>query len=272
MAREIVLEAGGHAADYWQDLWRYRELLYFLAWRDVKVRYKQAVLGVGWALVQPLVTMVLFTFVFGTLAGMDAGATPYPLIVLAGLLPWQLFAGAFAGSSGSLLMNASLISKVYFPRLAVPLAAIAVAVIDFLVVLGFYVVLAAWFGVWPTWRVLLLPVFTAFALVVALGAGLWLTALSVRFRDFRLVAPFLLHVGVLATPVAYRADTFPRWHGILALNPLTGIIDGFRWCLLGGDHALSPLALAVSLVAGAGLLVSGIRVFRATERTFADLI
>lgn len=272
IAREVVIEPGRRARHYWRDLWRYRELLVFLAWRDVKVRYKQAALGVAWAVVQPLVTMVLFTFVFGTLAGMRAGATPYPLLVLAGLLPWQLFAGAFAGSSGSLVTNANLISKVYFPRLVVPLAAIVVAVIDFAVVLVLYGAFAAWFGVVPTWRVVLLPVFTAFALVVALGAGLWLTALSVRFRDFRLFAPFLLHVGVIVTPVGYRADAFARWHDVLALNPLTGIIDGFRWCLLVGDYSLQPLAVATSLVVGAALLLSGLWVFRKTERTFADLI
>jgi lipopolysaccharide transport system permease protein len=271
-AREIVIEPGGQARRYWADLWRYRELLFFLAWRDVKVRYKQAALGVAWAVVQPLVTMVLFTFVFGTLAGMHAGATPYPLLVLAWLLPWQLFAGAFAGASGSLVSNANLVSKVYFPRLVIPLAAVAVALVDFGVVLALYGGFAAWFGAWPTWRLLLLPVFTAMAVLVALGAGLWLTALSVRFRDFRLFAPFLLQVGVLVTPVGYRADAFARWHDVLALNPLTGVIDGFRWALLAGDHALSPLALGASLAGGAALLVSGLRVFRRTERTFADLI
>jgi lipopolysaccharide transport system permease protein len=271
-ARETVIEPGRRARHYWVELWRYRELLFFLAWRDVKVRYKQAVLGAAWAVVQPLVTMALFTFVFGTLAGMRAGATPYPLLVLAGLLPWQLFAGAFAGASGSLVSNANLVTKVYFPRLVVPLAAIVVAVVDFGVVLGLYALLAAWFGLGPTWRVLLLPVFTALALVVALGAGLWLTALSVRYRDFRLFAPFLLHVGLLATPVGYRADAFAGWHDVLALNPLTGVIDGFRWCLLAGDATLSPLAVATSVLAGAALLASGLRVFRGTERTFADLI
>ena len=271
-ARELVIEPGRRARHYWRDLWRYRELLFFLAWRDVQVRYKQAVLGVAWAVVQPLVTMALFTFVFGTLAGMPSGATPYPLLVLAGLLPWQLFAGAFTGASGSLVSNANLISKVYFPRLVVPLAAVVVAVTDFGVVLALYGVFAAWFGVWPTWRVLALPVFTAFALVVALGAGLWLTALSVRFRDFRLFAPFLLHVGVIVTPVGFRADAFARWHDVLALNPLTGVIDGFRWCLLVGDYTLEPLAVTTSLVAGLALLTSGLWVFRKTERTFADLI
>lgn len=272
IAREIVIEPGGRAREYWHDLWRYRELLFFLAWRDVKVRYKQAVLGVAWAVVQPLVTMALFTFVFGTLAGMRAGGTPYPLLVLAGLLPWQLFSGAFTGSSGSLVTNANLISKVYFPRLVVPIAAVVVAVVDFGVVIVLYGAFAAWFGAWPSWRVLLLPVFTAFALLVALGAGLWLTALSVRYRDFRLFAPFLLHVGVLATPVGYRADAFARWHRLLALNPLTGVIDGFRWCLLAGDHVLQPLAVATSLLVGVALLASGLWFFRRTERTFADLI
>lgn len=202
----VVIESGGADARYWQDLWRYRELMFFLAWRDVKVRYKQAMLGAAWALFQPIVTMVLFTFVFGKLAGMPAGAAPYPLLVLAGVLPWQLFSSGLSGSSGSLVANSNLVSKVYFPRLVVPLSAMAVAVIDFLLAFGLYIILAAWFGAWPTWRLLFLPVFMMLGLLIALGAGLWLTTLTVKYRDFRFLTPFMLQVGVFVTPVGYRTD------------------------------------------------------------------
>ena len=269
---ELVLEAGRSTKNYWRDLWRYRELLYFLAWRDVKVRYKQAALGAAWALVQPLATMVVFTFVFGKLAGLDGNDPRYPLLVLAGLLPWQLFAASFAGSSGSLVANSHLISKVYFPRLIVPLSSLAVALIDFAIVVGLFGAMSAWFNVWPTWRLLALPVFIALALVIAIGAGLWLTALTVKYRDFRFVVPFMLQLGVFVTPVGYRADNLPNWRDILALNPLTGVIDGFRWSLLGGEFELNATALVSSAVLGVALLVSGLAYFRHTERTFADAI
>lgn len=272
---ELVLEAGRADANYWRDLWRYRELLGFLAWRDVKVRYKQAALGAAWALIQPIITMVLFTFVFGKLAKMPTGNLPpnaYPLLVIAGLLPWQLFSGALSGASGSLVSNSNLISKVYFPRMVVPLSALAVALVDFVVVLALYAVMAVWFGVVPTWRVLLLPLFIAPALLIALGTGLWFTSLTVKYRDFRFIVPFLLQVGLFATPVGYRTDVLPNWRELLALNPLTGIIDGFRWCLLGRDFSLDPLTLATSLGVGIVVVVSGVWYFRSTERTFADVI
>jgi lipopolysaccharide transport system permease protein len=269
---ELVLEAGRADRHYWRDLWRYRELLFFLAWRDVKVRYKQAALGAMWALVQPVVTMVLFTFVFGKLAGMPSGGVPYPLLVLAGLLPWQLFSAAFSGSSGSLVSNSHLISKVYFPRLVVPLSALAVALVDLGIALGLYGIVAAWFGVWPTWRLALLPVFIFVALLIALGAGLWLTALTVKYRDFRFIVPFLLQVGIFVTPVGYRTDNLPNWRELLALNPLSGVIDGFRWCLLGTDYPFHPAYFATSLFVGLLLLGTGLWYFRSTERTFADAI
>lgn len=271
-APELVLEAGRSDRHYWRDLWRYRELLFFLAWRDVKVRYKQAVLGVAWALVQPVVTMVLFTFVFGKLAAMPSGGVPYPLLVLAGLLPWQLFSAAFSGSSGSLVSNAHLISKVYFPRLVVPLSALAVALIDFAIALGLYAVCAAWFDVWPTWRLALLPIFIFVALLIALGAGLWLTALTVKYRDFRFIVPFLLQVGVFVTPVGYRTDNLPNWRELLALNPLSGVVDGFRWCLLGDSVHFDARLFCTSLFVALMLLVTGLWYFRSTERTFADAI
>lgn len=269
---ELVLEAGRAEAHYWRDLWRYRELLGFLAWRDVKVRYKQAVLGAGWALLQPIVTTVIFTFVFGQLAKMPAGGVPYPLLVLAGLLPWQLFATALGGASNSVVGNSHLISKVYFPRLVVPLSSLAVALLDFLIVLGLFVAMSLWFGRAPTWHWLVLPVFILGALLLALGVGLWLTSLTVKYRDFRYIVPFLLQVGVFVSPVGFRTDNYPNWRELLALNPITGVIDGFRWCLLGGNQQLDPLSLAYSAGMTALTLAAGVWYFRKTERQFADVI
>lgn len=268
----LIIEAGRAERHYWSDLWRYRELLGFLAWRDIKVRYKQAVLGAAWALIQPIVTTVIFTVVFGRLASMPSGGDPYPLLVLAGLLPWQFFANALSGSSGSLVSNANLISKVYFPRLVVPLSALGVAVVDFLIVMALYLGLALWFGRPPSWHWIALPGFLLLTLLLALGAGLWLTALNVKFRDFRFIVPFLLQIGVFVSPVGFRTDHYPSWRELLALNPLTGVIDGFRWCLLGGGHDVQPLAIAWSAAVGVLLVASGLWFFRRTERGFADII
>ncbi len=268
----LVIEAGRTDRHYWSDLWRYRELLGFLAWRDVKVRYKQAVLGVAWALIQPAVQTVLLTFVFSKLAKMPDGGVPYPLLVLTGLLPWQLFSAAFSGAGNSLVGNAHLISKVYFPRLAIPLSALAVALVDFAVLLVLALPLILLGGIAPTWRLLLLPAFILATLVIALGAGLWITALTVKYRDFRFIAPFLLQIGLFVTPVGYRTDLLPNWRDLLALNPLTGVVNGFRWCLLGGGTEIYGPGLVTSLVMAALLLVTGLWYFRATERQFADVI
>jgi lipopolysaccharide transport system permease protein len=271
-APSLIIEAGRAERHYWRDLWRYRELLGFLAWRDIKVRYKQAVLGAGWALFQPIVTTVVFTIVFGRLAKMPDGGVPYPLLVLSGLLPWQLFSASLSGSSGSLVSNANLISKVYFPRLIIPLSALGVALIDFTIVLSLFVGVSLWFGFTPTLHWLALPVFILLALATALGAGLWLTALTVKYRDFRFIVPFLLQVGLFVSPVGYRLDSFPKWEPLLAFNPLTGIINGFRWCLLGGNQALSFQTLAIGLTVIVALVSSGLWFFRKTERGFADVI
>lgn len=268
----LTIETGRAERHYWRDLWRYRELLGYLAWRDVKVRYKQAALGVAWAVLQPAVTTIIFVFLFGNLAKMPDGGAPYPLLVLSGLMAWQLFSAALSGSSGSLVSNASLISKVYFPRLIVPLSSLAVAVIDLGVVLLLYLGAALWFGQWPTWHWVVLPVFVLMSLGAAFGLGLWFTALTVKYRDFRFIVPFLLQVGIFVSPVGYRTDFFPNWRDLLALNPLTGIIDGFRWCLLGGTHSLSAGSLLTSLGTITAMILSGLWFFRRTERQFADVI
>lgn len=269
---ELVLEAGHSARHYWRDLWHYRELLGFLAWRDIKVRYKQAVLGAGWALIQPVVTMSIFTFVFGRLANMPNGGVPYPLLVLAGLLPWQLFATALGGASSSVVGNAHLISKVYFPRMVIPLSSVAVALVDFVVVMVLFLAVSLWFGVLPGWQWLLLPLLVMMTLLLALGAGLWLTSLTVKYRDFRFIVPFLLQIGVMVSPVGFRTDYYPSWRAVLALNPLTGIIDAYRWSLLGGNQALDPAALGYSAAMTFLLLATGVSYFRKMERGFADLV
>jgi lipopolysaccharide transport system permease protein len=272
ISEKLVIEAGRAEQNYWRDLWRYRELLGFLAWRDIKVRYKQAVLGVAWAVLQPAVQTLLLTFVFGKLAKMPDGGVPYPLLVLTGLLPWQLFSSAFSGASNSLVGNSHLISKVYFPRLIVPLSALAVALVDMAILLVLTLPIVLVSGVAPTWRLLLLPLFIVAALVIALGAGLWITALTVKYRDFRFITPFLLQIGLFVTPVGYRTDFLPNWRDLLALNPLTGVVNGFRWCLLGGGMDFYVPGFLVSLAMAVLLLGTGLWYFRQTERQFADVI
>jgi lipopolysaccharide transport system permease protein len=269
---EIELTAGHADRHYWADLWRYRELAGFLAWRDIKVRYKQAALGIAWAIIQPAVQTVLLTFVFGKLTRMDNGGIPYALLVLSGLLPWQLFTGAFNGAGGSLVGNSHLISKVYFPRLVIPISALAVALVDFGIMLILALGFAAILGYYPGWQMILLPAFVLLALVIALGAGLWVTALTVKFRDFRFITPFILQIGVFVTPVGYRTDILPNWRDLLALNPLSAVVDGTRWCLLSGRTEIYLPGLACSIITAAVLLVTGVWYFRRTERQFADII
>jgi lipopolysaccharide transport system permease protein len=240
--------------------------------RDIKVRYKQTVLGVGWALVQPVVTTIIFTFVFGKLAGMSPGGVPYPLLVLAGLLPWQLFSAALSGSSASLISNANLISKVYFPRLIIPLSSLGVASIDFLVVLALYVCASLWLGRIPSWHWALLPVFILIALTLAFGAGAWFTALTVKYRDFKYIVPFLVQVGVFVSPIGFSTSVVPRWRSLLDLNPMTGVIDAFRWCLLSDGQPFDLQGISLSIAISALLTYSGVWYFRRMERTFADVI
>lgn len=268
----MIIEAGRAERHYWRDFWRFRELLGFLAWRDIKVRYKQAVLGIAWALIQPTITTIIFTVLFGRLAGMPSGGIPYPVLVFSGMLAWQLFSTALSGASGSLVTNANLISKVYFPRLLVPLSAVAVALVDFLVVFVLFSGVAAWFGIYPGWSWLALPVFVLLALLSAMGAGLWLTALTVRFRDFKFIVPFLIQIGVFISPVGFRIDFYPSWQPLLNLNPMTGIIGGFRWSLLNGAQSLDWGALLTGTIVILILNLTGLWYFRRTERGFADII
>lgn len=262
---------GWEALDF-RELWDYRELIAFLAWRDVKVRYKRAALGIAWAVLQPAMTMVIFTVIFGRIAGLPSEGVPYPLFTLAALVPWQLFSGAVTGASNSLIGSAQLLSKVYFPRLIVPFASVAATLVDFMAGLGMVAALMAWYGHAPTMAILALPLFVALALLIAVGIGLWTSAMTVRYRDVQYVLPFLMQVLLLASPVAYSAQVVPD--GVLrftfALNPLVGVIDGFRWALLGTQRP--GAAILVSLAAAVALLISGLFVFRRMEATFADVV
>ena len=272
MAR-LIIEPGRTERQYWSDLWRYRELFYVLAWRDISVRYKQTAIGVLWALIQPLVTMIILTVIFSKLAKMPSQGVPYPLLVFAGLLPWQFFASSLTGASQSLVSNSNLISKVYFPRLIIPASALVTALADFLIAFSLMVATMAWYHYWPPWRIVLLPLFVGAALVTALGPGLLFTALNARFRDFRYIVPFIVQFGAYLSPVGFSSSIIPeKWRLLYALNPMVGVIDGFRWCLLGRANQIDPDGFILSLAVTAFLLALGIWYFRKTERTFADVI
>lgn len=270
---ELIIEPGQANTRYWRDLWRYRELFYFLAWRDILVRYKQTVLGITWAIIQPFLTMLVLTVVFGRIAKLPSDGAPYPILVFAALLPWQFFSQALAAASNSLVGNANLISKLYFPRIIIPGSAVITSGADFLISAGFLVILMIWFGFAPSLRIFALPLFTLLALGAALGAGIWLSALNVRYRDFKYIVPFLLQIGLYISPVGYSSSRIPeQWRLLYSLNPLVGVIDGFRWAILGGQSSLYLPAMILSVLTVTILLVSGMRYFRATERTFADVI
>ena len=272
--RVLVLEPGRAERHYWADLWTYRELFAILAWRDVAVRYKQTVIGVAWAIVRPLLTMIIFTVIFGTLARLPSdGGTPYPLLVFAGMLPWFLFSSILTDASNSLIGNAHLIGKVYFPRMIIPAAAAAVALVDFAINLVILLGLMVWYGFWPSWQVVFLPAFIALAVLASLGPALYITALNVKYRDFRYIIPFMVQVGLYVSPVGFSSAVIPEeWRLLYSLNPVVGVIDGFRWCLLGGQSQLYVPGFLGSLAVVAAFLVVGVRYFRKTERTFADVV
>jgi len=269
-----VLEPGRTERNYWRDLWHYRELFAILAWRDLSVRYKQTVIGVAWALIRPFIATVVFTIVFGHLARLPSeGEAPYPIMVFAGLMPWLLFAGVLGDASSSLLGNATLISKVYFPRLVIPTAAAVVALVDFAINLSLLALIMAWYGFLPGRQVVFLPAFVLLAILASLGPALWITALNVKYRDFRFVVPFIIQLGLYVSPVGFPSSLVPEeWRLLYSLNPMVGVIDGFRWCLLGGYNPLYWPGFLMSLGVVAFFLWFGIRYFRATERTFADMV
>ena len=274
---DLWIEAGHTEKHYWTDLWRYRELFYILAWRDVAVRYKQTVAGAAWALLQPLVSMLIMTVVFGAIAGLPSeGNAPYAIMVFAAILPWQFFSNALSSASQSVVNNAQLISKIYFPRLIIPSSSVVVSLIDFGISLSILAALMVWYGFAPSWRLVTLPLFVLLAIIAALGPGLIITALTVRYRDFRIIIPFIVQFGLYVSPVAYstsvvRAKLGETLFMLYSMNPMVGVIDGFRWAILGDSNLYLP-GFILSIVLSVILLIAGVTYFRKTERVFADVI
>lgn len=270
---ELVIEAGKTERHYWKDLWRYRELFYFLAWRDILVRYKQTAIGIAWALIRPLLTTIVFVFVFGKLAKLPSDGVPYAVLVFAALLPWQFFANAFVEAGNSLITNANMISKVYFPRLVVPASAVIVGLVDFLISGVMLAGLMLWYDVAPDWRIMTLPLFLAIAVVAAMGAGLWIAALNVKYRDFRYIVPFVVQFGLYASPVGFSSAIVPeQWRLLYSLNPMVGVIDGFRWAILGGENHLYWPGMVFSIALLLVTTITGVLYFRKLEKSFADVI
>ena len=271
--RELIIEPGRSEKNYWQDLWRFRELFYILAWRDISVRYKQTAIGVAWAVLRPFLAMLIFTVIFGRIARMPSHGVPYPILVLAAMLPWQFFANSLSEASGSLVLNSNLISKVYFPRLIIPAAAVITGLVDLIISGGLLVVLMLWFHFAPDWRLLTLPLFTLMAFLAALGPGLFLTALNVQYRDFRYIMPFIVQFGLFISPVGFSSEVIPNeWRLVYALNPIVGVIDGFRWAICRGTTQFYLPGFIISLTVIALFLSLGIWYFRKTEKSFADIV
>lgn len=269
----LIIEAGRSDLQYWKDLWRYRELFYFLAWRDILVRYKQTAIGVLWALIRPLLTMIVFTVIFGKLAKLPSNDVPYPILVFAAMLPWQFFSNALSECSNSLISNSNLVSKVYFPRLIVPTSAVVVSFIDFLISASILVALMIWYKFAPTWGMLMLPLLIILAFAAALGGGLWFAALNIKYRDFRFIVPFVVQFGLYVSPIGFSSAIVPeQWRLLYSLNPMVGVIDGFRWAILGQNNPMYWPGFMLSIGIVFGLLISGVWYFRKTERTFADII
>ena len=271
--RILVIEAGRTKGLYWRDLWAYRALFYFLAWRDILVRYKQTVIGIAWSVVRPLLTMVVFTIIFGKLAKFPSEGVPYPILVFAAMLPWQFFSNGLSESSNSLIANANMLTKVYFPRLIVPVSTIIVSLVDFLISFAILIVLMIWFKFVPTVNIIVLPVFLCLLLFFTLGAGMWLSALNVKYRDFRYVVPFIIQFGLYISPVGFSSSVVPsQWRLLYYINPMVGIIDGFRWAILGRSANLYWPGFILSIFLTLMIFLFGLIYFRKTERTFADII
>lgn len=270
----LVLEPNRIEKQYWMDLWRYRELFAILAWRDIAVRYKQTFIGVAWALIRPFLTMVVFTLIFGKLARLPSdGGAPYAILVFAAMLPWQFFSTALSSCSESLIANSNLLTKVYFPRLIVPAAAVITSFVDFLISFVILAGLMVWFQWMPSWRLLTLPLWVAVAFAASMGAGLWLASLNVQYRDFRYVVPFIVQFGLYVSPVGFSSAIVPaKWQLLYGLNPMVGVIEGFRWAIIGKGVTINPAGFWMSMGIVALLAITGVRQFRRMEQRFADVI
>jgi lipopolysaccharide transport system permease protein len=270
---KLIIEAGRTEGQYWKDIWSYRGLFYFLAWRDILVRYKQTVIGIAWAVIRPFLTMIVFTIIFGKLAKFPSEGVPYPILVFAAMLPWQFFSNSLSEASNSLIGNVNLISKVYFPRLIIPASSIITSFVDFLISGAILVILMVWYQFIPGWRLITLPLFIAIAFAASMGAGLWLTALNVKYRDFRYIVPFIVQFGLYISPVGFSSTVVPeKWRLLYSINPMVGVIDGFRWAILGGDVKIFWPGFLISLALVGIIFLTGIWYFRKTEKTFADVI
>ncbi len=270
---QLVIEAGRTEQQYWRDLWRYRELFYFLTWRDLLVRYKQTLVGVSWSLIRPLLTMVVLTLVFGKLGKMPSAGVPYPLLVFCGMLPWQFFSTAVSEGGNSLVLNSTLISKIYFPRLIIAVSSVLPGFVDLLISAVFLAGLMMWYHFVPPVTIVFLPLFMLLAFGASLGVGLWIAALMVEYRDFRFIVPFIVQFGLYISPVGFQSGVVPeRFRLLYSLNPMVGVIDGFRWCVLGGGNAIYWLGVTIAALEVVILVSTGIWYFRKTEQTFADVI
>lgn len=269
----IVIRAGKTEGNYWKDIWNYRELFAFMAWRDILVRYKQTVIGIAWSVIRPVLTMIVFTIIFGKIAKLPSDGVPYPILVFAATLPWQFFATALSESSNSLVSNAGMVSKIYFPRLVIPSSTIISNLVDFCISFVILCVMMVIFKYTPDIRILLLPFFLLLALITALGAGFWFSSLNVKYRDFRYIIPFIVQFGLYISPVGFSSNVIPEaWRLVYSLNPMVGVIDGFRWCILGGQAELYWPGFILSVVLSLTIFISGVAFFRKTEKTFADVI
>lgn len=269
----LVIEAGRSGHHYWLDIWRYRDLFFFLVWRDILVRYKQTVIGIAWVVIRPIMTMLVFTLVFGKLAKLPSEGVPYSLMVFSGMLPWFFFSSALSESSNSMVTNSNLLSKIYFPRIIVPTSAMIVCLVDFF--LSFLVLVPFMFyeGLFPDWKIVTLPFFLLLAVMASLGCGLWLSALNIKYRDFRFILPFIVQIGLYISPVGFSSNIVPeKWRLLYSLNPMVGVIDGFRWALLGGNFHLYLPGLYASIALTLIIFITGLGYFRRTERAFADLL
>lgn len=258
---------------YINELWRYRELFIFFAWRDILIRYKQTALGITWSLIRPLTTMIIFTIVFNKIAKLPSNDVPYPILIFSAMLPWQFFANSFQDASNSLIYNAIILSKIYFPRLILPTSAVIVGMIDFIISFALFIFLMIWYQFCPSWRIIYIPFFLILAMMSSLGIGFMLAALNVKYRDFRHIVPFLVQIGLYISPVGFRSDIIPeKWRIWYSINPMVGVIDGFRWSILGGENLFYWPSFCISIVMAIVLFSIGLQYFRTTERVFADLI
>lgn len=272
-SHELVITAGRSDKNYWRDIWRYRELFFFFAWRDILVRYKQTAIGIAWSVLRPLLTMLVFTVVFGKLAKLPSNGVPYPIMVYAAMLPWQFFSNSITECSNSLIDNSNLLTKVYFPRLIVPAGSVIVSIVDFMISMIIFSGLMVWYSIVPDVRFLLLPVFFIMLFFISFGAGIWLSALNVKYRDFRYIVPFLVQFGLYISPVGFTSSIVPEeWRVLYFLNPMVGVIDGFRWALLGDAFPVNWSGLILSTILIIAILAGGIFYFRRMERSFADVV